>query len=145
MELERASEGGRDLGDSVILKRVEMRSRFCEIVNGTSGICHEWGFFGAVSVKIGFFGVIPHLGTDPALYSGVSENLTTEGERMSEYKTQSDIDRDELWDYLAETQTATEEELRLVTCINGHSLETLESVLFARTGYRSLEQIQGEE
>ena len=48
----------------------------------------------------------------------------------------------ELWDYLTETETATENELALVTSINGHNLETLESVLYCRTGYRSLEQIQ---
>jgi hypothetical protein len=53
-----------------------------------------------------------------------------------------DTERDALWDYLTETEIATEEELSLVCCINGTSLDTLESVLYARTGYRSLEQIQ---
>ena len=48
-----------------------------------------------------------------------------------------DKKRDELWDYLLETQLATEEELQLVTSINGFSLETLESILYARTAYRS--------
>ena len=54
----------------------------------------------------------------------------------------SDKKRDELWDYLLETQLATEEELQLVTSINGFSLETLESVLYVRTAYRSLDQIK---
>ena len=43
---------------------------------------------------------------------------------------------------------ATEEELQLITSINGINLESLESVLYCRTGYRSLEQIndmEGEE
>ena len=53
-----------------------------------------------------------------------------------------DKKRDELWDYLLETQLATEEELQLVTSINGFSLETLESILYVRTAYRSLEQIK---
>ena len=45
-----------------------------------------------------------------------------------------------LWDVLTEYGIATEKELCLVTSINGTSLETLESVLYVRTGYRSLEQ-----
>ena len=47
-----------------------------------------------------------------------------------------------LWDYLIETGIATEADLSLITSINGHNLESLESVLYCRTGYRSLEQIQ---
>ena len=53
-----------------------------------------------------------------------------------------DKKRDELWDYLLETQLATEEELQLVTSINGFSLETLESILYVRTAYRTLDQIK---
>jgi hypothetical protein len=52
-----------------------------------------------------------------------------------------DKEQNELWDYLVETMTATEDELRLVCSINGTSLDTLESVLYSRTGYISLEQI----
>ena len=47
--------------------------------------------------------------------------------------------------YLVDNFIATEEEITLVCCINGHTQETLESILYARTGYRSFEQIQGEE
>lgn len=47
-----------------------------------------------------------------------------------------------LWDWLIESGTATEDELVLVTNINGTSLESLESVLFSRTGYRALEQME---
>ena len=53
-----------------------------------------------------------------------------------------------LWDWLIETGTATEDELVLVTTLNGTTLDSLESVLYCRTGYRSLEQInemEGEE
>jgi len=46
----------------------------------------------------------------------------------------------ELWENLVEYGFATEEELCLVTSINGSSDETLESVLYCRTGYRSWEQ-----
>jgi hypothetical protein len=47
-----------------------------------------------------------------------------------------------LWDDLIMNALATEEELQLVTSINGMNLESLESVLYCRTGYRSLEQLQ---
>lgn len=52
----------------------------------------------------------------------------------------SDTERDNLWDYLLEYSIATEEELQLITSINGHNLESLESVLYCRVGLRSLEQ-----
>ena len=45
-----------------------------------------------------------------------------------------------LWDNLLEFSFATEEELQLVTSINGSTIESLESVLYVRTGYRSWEQ-----
>lgn len=45
-----------------------------------------------------------------------------------------------LWDNLLEYGFATEEELQLVTSINGSSIESLESVLYVRTGYRDWEQ-----
>jgi len=45
-----------------------------------------------------------------------------------------------LFDVLLDHQIATEEEIRLISCINGHTLESLESILFARCGYRSLSQ-----
>jgi hypothetical protein len=54
-----------------------------------------------------------------------------------DYKTKVN----ELWDYLENTETATKEEICLVTSINGTNLESLESILYSRTGWRSLEQI----
>ena len=46
------------------------------------------------------------------------------------------------WDYLVDSGIATEEELQLVTSINGYNTETLDSVLYVRTGYRDLEQFE---
>lgn len=48
---------------------------------------------------------------------------------------------EETWDYLIESGIATEEELKLVTCINGYKVETLNDVIYARTAYRSLDQL----
>ncbi len=48
----------------------------------------------------------------------------------------------DIWDYLEENMIATFEELSLVTCINGYNEETLNDILFARTGYRSIDQLE---
>lgn len=45
-----------------------------------------------------------------------------------------------LWDLLVNYELVSEESLKLVTCINGYSLETMERVLYASTGYHSHEQ-----
>ena len=47
----------------------------------------------------------------------------------------------EIWDYIVETGIATEDELRLVTSINGTNEDSLNDVLYSRTCYRSLEQL----
>lgn len=47
--------------------------------------------------------------------------------------------------YLIENFIATEEEIILVCNIKGHSQDSLDDILYARTGYRSFEQIQEEE
>ena len=46
----------------------------------------------------------------------------------------------ELWDLLIEHNIATQDELNLISYINGWKLETLEDVLYVRTGYRDLKQ-----
>ena len=51
-------------------------------------------------------------------------------------------DTEELYDYLIDYDIATEEEIGLVCSINGTNLESLESILYVRSGYRSLEQIK---
>lgn len=49
------------------------------------------------------------------------------------------------WNYLTETGIATDEEIGLVTAINGTNLETMQSILYVRTGYNTLEQIEEED
>jgi hypothetical protein len=53
-----------------------------------------------------------------------------------------DKDTEELYDYLIDYEVATEKEISLVCSINGTNLDSLESILYSRTGYRSLEQIK---
>ena len=46
----------------------------------------------------------------------------------------------ELWNEIVNDEIATEDELRLVTDINGYNEETLNDVIYARTGCRDIEQ-----
>jgi len=50
-----------------------------------------------------------------------------------------------LWDLLVNYELASEESLKLVTCLNGYTLETMEDILYALTGYRSYEQFMENE
>ncbi len=52
---------------------------------------------------------------------------------------------DGAWDYIIEYGIATQEELQLITHINGYSIETLDSVIYARTGFNTVEQFYNEE
>ena len=47
---------------------------------------------------------------------------------------------DEVWDNIVEYGIANEDELRLVTSINGSNIDALNSVLYSRTSYRDWEQ-----
>lgn len=51
----------------------------------------------------------------------------------------------EIYDYIIENGIATEKETRLVTCINGFNEEALNDIVFARTGYRDIEQTEDSE
>jgi len=57
-------------------------------------------------------------------------------------KSNFDMDNpiDEYWGLLIEYGIATEDELQLITSINGYTGKTLNDVLYTRTGYRSWEQ-----
>ena len=48
-----------------------------------------------------------------------------------------------IFNYLVDNYIATKDEIRLVTCINGYTADTLNNILYARTGYRSVEQMEG--
>ena len=51
------------------------------------------------------------------------------------------MDRYDIWDAIVEHGIATEEELELVTAINGYHDDALNDVIFVRTGYRNIEQL----
>lgn len=76
----------------------------------------------------------------PALMSTISTKQHTP--QSKEYIMATITTKDEAWDYLVECAGVSEETLRIISSINGHSVETYESVLFAVTGYRSFDQLE---
>ena len=51
----------------------------------------------------------------------------------------------EVYEALIEEYGVGEEALQLITTINGYSIDTLNDVIYAMFGYRSLEQMKEEE
>tara|TARA_R100000152_G_scaffold18399_1_gene10181 strand:+ start:3234 stop:3413 length:180 start_codon:yes stop_codon:yes gene_type:complete len=49
---------------------------------------------------------------------------------------------DEIYDFIIESSIATEDEVSLVTSINGYNEDSLNSILYSRTGYRDIEQLK---
>lgn len=50
-------------------------------------------------------------------------------------------DVDQIYELLIELELFTEEELKLLTYINGFNIQTLEDALYARYGYRDVDQL----
>ena len=55
------------------------------------------------------------------------------------------MDISTIWDAIIEYGIATDEELSLVTAIDGYNEDTLNSVIYVRTGCRNIEQLLEEE
>ena len=47
---------------------------------------------------------------------------------------------DKLWDFITVNEIATDDEIRLVTNINGYNEETLNDIIYVCIGYRDYEQ-----
>lgn len=45
-----------------------------------------------------------------------------------------------LWDFIVNNNIATEDEVRLVSCMNGLNESTMYDIIYVRTGLRSYEQ-----
>ena len=55
------------------------------------------------------------------------------------------MELNELYEKIVEYGIATEEEINLVTCINGWNEEAMNDIIYVRTGYRSIEQYEESE
>ena len=51
---------------------------------------------------------------------------------------------EEICEELVEMGIATFDELQLVININGYTSKTLNDIIYVRTGYRNIEQLEGE-
>ena len=51
----------------------------------------------------------------------------------------------EMWEQMVDLGIATDKEIGLAIALCGRTIQTLESVLYIRTGYRSLDQMMEEE
>ena len=45
-----------------------------------------------------------------------------------------------IYDFIVKYEIATEQEIDLVTSINGYNVETLNDIIYARSGYHDMEQ-----
>tara|TARA_R100000781_G_scaffold54961_1_gene35846 strand:- start:868 stop:1077 length:210 start_codon:yes stop_codon:yes gene_type:complete len=64
---------------------------------------------------------------------------------MENIKTIQELALDWFFDQLVENGIATKNEIKLVILINGYNQDALDSILYARTGYRSLSQYEEHE
>lgn len=55
-------------------------------------------------------------------------------------KTTNTMNTEKMWDLLLENNIATEDELQLVTSINGYNEEALTDILYVRTGYKDFDE-----
>ena len=46
-----------------------------------------------------------------------------------------------IYDFIVNNSIATEQEVNLVTCINGYNKEALNSIIYAKIGYHDMEQV----
>jgi hypothetical protein len=51
---------------------------------------------------------------------------------------------EDVWRLLVDMEIATDEELQLVTSINGYNIDTLNDIIYVRTGYHDIEQLKME-
>lgn len=50
------------------------------------------------------------------------------------------MELDDIYNYFINYEIATEDEIDLVTAINGYNEETFNDILYVKTGYRDMEQ-----
>ena len=52
-----------------------------------------------------------------------------------------DKETEKTYDYIVENKIATDSEIALVCSINGTSKESLNDIIYSKTGYRSVDQL----
>lgn len=75
-----------------------------------------------------------------ALYEYIMKNVAKELKHTLNENVYTDDNKEALWQEIINNDIATNNEIQLVTDINGYSIKTLNDIIFSRTGYRTLEQ-----
>lgn len=82
--------------------------------------------------------------TKKVIKEATEDEIDDEFEDDEEDVDDSDLTTEEMHDKLVEMGIATEEEVQLVTSINGYNDEAMLDILYARTGYRNFDQMENE-
>jgi len=82
--------------------------------------------------------------TKKVIKEATEDEIDDEFEDDEEDADDGDLTTEEMHDKLVEMGIATEEEVQLVTSINGYNDEAMLDILYARTGYRNFDQMENE-
>lgn len=82
--------------------------------------------------------------TKKVIKEATEDVIDDEFEDDEEDEDDGDLTTEEMHDKLVEMGIATEEEVQLVTSINGYNDEAMLDILYARTGYRNFDQMENE-
>lgn len=82
--------------------------------------------------------------TKKVIKEATEDEIDDEFEDDEEDVDDGDLTTEEMHDKLVEMGIATEEEVQLVTSINGYNDEAMLDILYARTGYRNFDQMENE-
>ena len=84
-----------------------------------------------------------NMGMHPCDYGCVCDRCLHDNvELVGGNEMSKDVER--VWELLVDMEIATDEELQLVTSINGYNIDTLNDVIYVRTGYHDIEQLEME-
>ena len=66
----------------------------------------------------------------------------TDGNNKQNKENKMETKTEVIYDFLLDYEIATENEINLVCSINGTNEDSLNSIIYSRTGYRSMEQLK---
>lgn len=82
--------------------------------------------------------------TKKVIKESTEDEIDDDFEDDEDVNDDTDLSTEEMHDKLVEMGIATEEEVQLVTSINGYNEEAMLDILYARTGYRNFDQMENE-
>lgn len=126
-------------------EEIEEYKKQLPFINGYRGkLKYNYIVYGCKSIHIQDFITLYETCIDLEVSSITIEGQEIKIETMQEIYEKCTNTMEENINYLIDKGIATENEITLVTKINGYSQETLNSILYVRTRYRNFEQIKEE-